>query len=77
MSYWHVTTSKKLAKYQRTGFIAPPVRAWKTPEHAIRMSLSSGRRIILRLSSRGRWSKLEGHYGQAVVTQQPVYLTSI
>ena len=35
-------------------------------------SLNTGRRVILRLSNKGRWHRLEGHRGEAVYSNQPV-----
>ena len=49
MIVYHVTSLKKLNKYLKSGQIEPPVRAWDNIEQAERMSLSTGRRIILRL----------------------------
>jgi hypothetical protein len=65
MVVWHVCSSKKLNRYLKCGRILSPVRAWETIEQAQRMSLSSGRRIILRLKFPDSAPKLEGHFGQA------------
>ena len=67
MIVWHVCTLKKLKKYQQTGYIQAPVRAWETIEQAQRMSISTGRRIILRLRFPDNAPKLEGHFNQARV----------
>lgn len=72
MIVWHVCTSKKLKRYEQSGKIMPPVRAWETIEQAQRMSLSAGRRIILRLRFPDDAPKLEGHFGQARVLHQPL-----
>ena len=64
---YHVTSYKKLQKYIKTGYIIPPVRAWETIEHASRMSVSTGRRIILRLRFPANADKLSGHYNAARV----------
>lgn len=67
MIVYHVCSLKKLRKYQETGGINPPVRAWENIQQAERMSLSTGRRIILRLKFPGNAEKLPGHFGQARV----------
>ena len=71
MIVYHVTSLKKLLKYKSSGCINPPVRAWENIEQAERMSLSTGRHIILRLNFPGNTAKLEGHFNQARVLQQP------
>ena len=45
----------------------PPVRAWETIEQANRMSISTGRKVILRLKFPNDADKLEGHFNQARV----------
>jgi hypothetical protein len=67
MIVYHVTSLKKLDKYRKTGKILAPVRAWENIEQAQRMSLSTGRRIILRLKFPDNAPKLEGHFNQARV----------
>jgi hypothetical protein len=67
MIVYHVTSLKKLDRYRKTGFIVAPVRAWETIEQAERMSLSTGRRVILRLKFPKNAPKLEGHFNQARV----------
>jgi hypothetical protein len=67
MVVWHVCSSKKLSRYLKCGRILSPVRAWETIEQAQRMSLSTGRRVILRLKFPDSAPKLEGHFGQARV----------
>lgn len=67
MVVWHVCSLKKLKKYEKTGKILPPVRAWENIDQAQRMSLSTGRHIILRLKFPNNAEKLEGHFGQARV----------
>lgn len=69
MIVWHVTTSKKLSKYLKTGSIKPPVRAWETLERAEKFSISTGRRVILRLKFPENAPKLSGHYGKARVLE--------
>jgi hypothetical protein len=61
MICWHVCSVKKLNKYLKTGHINPPVRAWETLEQAQRFSVSTGRRVILRLRLPKNTPKLEGH----------------
>ena len=62
MIVYHVTSLKKLNKYLKSGQIEPPVRAWENIEQAERMSLSTGRRIILRLKFPDNAEKLPGHF---------------
>lgn len=74
MIVWHVTSLKKLNKYLKSGQINPPVRAWENIEQAQRMSISTGRRIILRLKFPDNAPKLEGHFNQARVMYTPIKL---
>ena len=67
MVVWHVCTIKKLRRYISSGVILPPVRAWDNIAQAERMSRSSGRRVILRLSFPSDTPVLEGHFGEARV----------
>ena len=71
MIVYHVTSLKKLNKYLKSGQINPPVRAWENIEQAQRMSISTGRRIILRLKFPDNAPKLEGHFNQARVLSYP------
>ena len=77
MIVYHVCTLAKLKKYEKTGYILPPVRAWENIEQAQRMSLSTGRRVILRLKFPDNAPKLEGHFNQARVMNQKVKFESI
>ena len=70
MIVYHVTSLAKLKKYEKSGCINAPVRAWETIEQAQRMSLSTGRRIILRLKFPNNADKLEGHFNQARILHQ-------
>lgn len=72
MIVYHVTSLKKLEKYLKSGQINPPVRAWENIEQAQRMSISTGRRIILRLKFPDNAPKLEGHFNQARVLYKPL-----
>ena len=72
MIVYHVTTNKKLNKYINSGYIKPPVRAWENIEQAERMSISTGRRVILRLRFPDDAPKLEGHFNQARVLNKPL-----
>ena len=67
MIVWHVCSLKKANKYNKTGYILPPVRAWEDIEEAQRMSKSTGRRVILRLKFPENAEKLEGHFNKARV----------
>lgn len=74
---WHVTTAKKLARYQCVGRISPPVRAWKSESAAARFSRQTGRRIILRLVSDPSFRALDGHRGEAVISARPYALEGL
>jgi hypothetical protein len=67
MIVYHCCSYKKLQKYLKSGGILPPVRAWENIEQAKRMSISTGRKIILRLKFPNNAAKLEGHFNQARV----------
>jgi hypothetical protein len=75
MIVWHVTSLAKLNKYLARGQINPPVRAWENIEQAERMSISTGRRIILRLKFPDNADKLEGHFNQARILKTPYKIT--
>jgi len=70
MIVYHVTSFKMLCKYHKAGKIVAPVRAWENLEQAERMSVSTGRKIILRLRFPDNAPKLEGHYNEARVLNQ-------
>jgi len=70
MIVYHVCSFKKLLKYKKTGMIIAPVRAWENIQQAERMSISTGRRIILRLKFPDNVQKLEGHFNQARILMQ-------
>ena len=46
---YHVTTPKKLARYQATGAILPPVRFWAFERSAQSWADKTGRHVILRI----------------------------
>lgn len=77
MIVYHVCSFKKLKKYEQTGHIVPPVRAWENIEQAERMSISTGRRVILRLKFPKDAPKLEGHFNQARVLNTNYKLENI
>ena len=77
MIVYHCCSAKKLSKYLKQGGILPPVRAWENIEQAERMSISTGRRVILRLRFPDNAPKLEGHFNQARVLYQKYRLESI
>lgn len=70
MIVYHVTTSKKLARYQKSKCIYPPVRAWESVEEAERFSKSTARRVILRLKFPPDAPRLPGHKGKAYVLNE-------
>lgn len=77
MIVYHVTSLKKLKRYLTSGYILPPVRAWENIEQAKRMSLSTGRQIILRLKFPNNAKKLDGHFNQARVLYRPYTLQNL
>lgn len=77
MIVYHACSFKKLSKYVRRGCILPPVRAWESIQQAERMSLSTRRRIILRLKFPDNARKLEGHFNQARITDTAIKIESI
>jgi len=77
MIVYHVCSYSKLQKYKKTGYILPPVRAWENIEQAQRMSVSTGRRIIIRLKFPNNAEKLEGHYNQARVLKTKLRIDNI
>ena len=60
---WHVTTLKKIRKYTETGYIKPPVRAWKDITCVPKFSLGTGRRVIIRLNFPKNAPALPNHNG--------------
>jgi hypothetical protein len=76
MIVYHVTSLKKLMKYLSSGQINPPIKAWETIQQAERMSISTGRRIILRLKFPNNTNKLEGHFNQARVLNTPYKISN-
>ncbi len=77
MIVYHCCSAKKLNKYLKTGRILAPVRAWENIQQAERMSISTGRRIILRLRFPDNAEKLEGHFNQARILYQDLKLKDI
>jgi len=78
MIVYHVCTTNKLRKYfQSGGYIHPLVRAWENIQQAERFSVSTGRKIILRLRFPDNVSKLPGHFNQARVLNQKYKLDSL
>lgn len=75
MIVWHVCSLKKLHKYCVSGQINPPVRAWDCIEESQRFSLSTGRRIILRLKFPKSAKRLYGHKNRAYVLESPLPMT--
>lgn len=49
MTGYHVTTVKKLQKYQATGGILPPVRFWPTEYTARKWAQKTCRDVILKI----------------------------
>ena len=74
MIVYHVCSPKKWAQYQDSGCIKAPVRAWENIQQAERMSISTGRPIILRLKFADSAEKLEGHFNEARVMREDYVL---
>lgn len=49
MKGWHVTTPKKLGRYEATGAILPPVRFWRFPASAEAWARKTGRSVVLEI----------------------------
>jgi len=77
MVVYHVCSYKKLQKYIKSGGILPPVRAWENIQQAERMSLSTGRQIIVRLRFPNDAKKLKGHFNEARVMNTKVVINNI
>ena len=52
MTLWHVTTPKKLARYQATRAILPPVRGWRDIDSARDWMRKTGRSLILQVEAK-------------------------
>ena len=70
MIVYHVCSPKKYERYQKSGKINAPVRAWENIGQAERFSKSTGRAIILRLKFPKNAPKCEGHFNQARIINQ-------
>lgn len=77
MTVFHVCSLKRLKMYLDTGVILAPVRAWENIEQAQRMSISTGRRVILRLKFPKNTPKLEGHFNQARILHSNYKMSDI
>lgn len=75
MIVYHVTSYKKLQKYLKSGRILSPVKGWMSLEHAQRFSISTHRRIILRLKFPDNAPYWPGHYNDARVIYNDYPLT--
>ena len=52
---YHVTTPKKVARYEATGGILPPVRFWPNLLTAKRWAKRTGRSVILKIEAQTAW----------------------
>lgn len=77
MIVYHCCSNKKLQKYLKNGYIKSPVRAWDDIKQAERMSISTGRKIILRLKFPDNANKLEGHFNKARIIYNNYILSDI
>lgn len=59
---WHATTPKKLARYQSTGAILPPVRGFDSLAAAAEWARLTGRTVLLRLQVPGPVQALPDHH---------------
>ena len=50
MTGYHVTTPRKLAQYQATGGILPPVRFWPTAATAQQWAQRTGRTCLVKIT---------------------------
>ena len=51
MTGYHVTSLKKLERYQQTGGILPPVRFWPSLDTALRWAKRTGRSVVLEIEA--------------------------
>lgn len=70
MIVYHVCSPKKYKKYVKNGGIKKPVRGWDNIQQAERMSISTGRTVILRLKFPDKCDRLDGHFNQAVIMHE-------
>ena len=52
---YHVTTPKKLSRYEETGCILEPVRFWSNVDSAKRWGRRAGRGIVLKIEVQRAW----------------------
>lgn len=71
MTGYHVTTPKKLARYEATGAILPPVRYWPNEDTARRWAKRTGREVVLAIDPGPRNYPLPDHR-PARFTDEPV-----
>lgn len=74
MILFHVTTPKKVERYEASGRIILPVRGWSTIEAAREWMRKTGRSIVLRIEGE-RVHKLPDHrssFGEAWWIEQDV-----
>lgn len=62
MTLYHCTTPKKLAAYQATGGILPPVRGWSFERSARAWGRKTGRTVLLRIETGPKTYPLPDHY---------------
>jgi len=65
MTVYHVCSVSQFERYQNSGMILAPVRAWENEFQAARFSRSTHRPIILRLKFPNDAPKCFGHFNQA------------
>jgi hypothetical protein len=51
MTLYHVTTPRKMARYEATGVILPPVRGWRDYDSAQAWAHKTQRSMILRITA--------------------------
>lgn len=59
---FHATTPKKLARYEATGTILPPIRGFDTEDAAREWGRTAGRTVILRVFPSGPVWPLPDHH---------------
>ena len=58
---YHVTTTKKLQKYEQSKCILPPVRFWPNEYFARKWQKRTGRDVILKIEFSGEHYPLSDH----------------
>jgi len=76
MKAYHCTTQKKLARYNATGGILPPVRFWSSKHSALKWMKKTGRDVLLCFEAPERTYPLPVK-GGAFWSDQIIYIREI